>query len=205
MKSPDWNSVLDTCSGDARRLAYADRYTTIPVTFRENVAEHSYWVALYSLVIHREMGQPEALTAPILAFALVHDLVECRSGDLVRTFKYLTPELKAAVSAAEKLIEDSMPDLLRKEFSALAAIPDASDRAYAKAVVKTADFVSLHQYMIREVSRGNTEIQPFFERMQADLRSAAGELESSPEERVRQQAGLFRLMADTDCPGRRTA
>jgi 5'-deoxynucleotidase YfbR-like HD superfamily hydrolase len=205
MKSPDWDSVLAACSGDVRRLSYADRYTTIPVSFKENVAEHSYWVALYSLLIHRELGESEALTGPILSFALVHDMVECRSGDLVRTFKYLTQGLKNAVSEAEKLIETSFPPLLKNEFYAISSVQDQTDRAYAKAVVKTADFVSLHQYMIREVARGNSEIKPFFKRMQDDLIATGHELEKSPDPRISSQAHLFFLMAHTTIPGERTA
>jgi len=186
-------------------MSYADRYTTIPVNLKENVAEHSYWVALYSLMVHRELGESDSLTGPILSYALVHDMVECRSGDLVRTFKYLTPELKAAVQSAEKLIEDSMPALIRNEFGALAGIEDPSDRAYAKAVVKTADFVSLHQYMVREVARGNSEIMPFFKRMQDDLRATGAELAESRDLRVACQSGLFLAMAETSGPGLRTA
>lgn len=201
----DWKTVLDACSGDVRRLSYVDRYTTIPVTFKENVAEHSYWVTLYSLIIHHAMEQPEYLTGPILSYALVHDLSECMSGDLVRTFKYLTPELKLAVSNAEEIIESGIPESIRNEFSSIKNIGDPSDRAYAKSVVKTADFVSLHQYMIREISRGNEEIGPFFRRMQIDLKNAGNEAADSNDIRIRELSRLFFLMATTTTHGHRTS
>lgn len=205
MKRPDWDNVIDTCSGDVRRLSYSDRYTTIPVTCRENVAEHSYWVALYALFIHRELGEPEELTGLILAYALIHDLVECRSGDLVRTFKYLTPELKSAVSNAEGIIERGMPDLIRAEFSAIEMISDLKQRAYVKAVVKTADFISLHQYLIRELNRGNVEIQPFIIRMQNDLIAIGMEMEKSEDGRIAVQAEIMFKLAKITYSGRRTA
>lgn len=200
-----WEGVLEAASGDSRRLSYVDRYASIPVTFKENVAEHSYWVAQYSLLIHREASPSDFYIAPVLSYALMHDFVECVSGDLVRTFKYSTPELKRAVDEAEdKLAEGFDPKV--KDLMSLPwqLVQDEADVKYVKAVVKAADFVSLHQYMVREVNRGNREVEPFYRRMKRDLTAEGAKFGQSRDSRIAGMKKLFDLMAARDTPGRYT-
>lgn len=200
-----WEKVLDAASGDVRRLSYVDRYTSIPVNIKENVAEHSYWVALYSAMIHEAVEGSDFYLPAILSHALAHDIVECVSGDLVRTFKYSTEELKAAVDAAEeKLAEGFSPVLKSVMGMAWRSIQDPSDKAYCKAVVKTADFVSLHQYMVREKMRSNLEISEFYDRMKVDLRMMGEKYKASSDTRIKHMAGLFEVMANTDTTAKRT-
>jgi 5'-deoxynucleotidase YfbR-like HD superfamily hydrolase len=200
-----WEEVLEAASGDMRRLSYVDRFASIPVTIKENVAEHSYWVAVYSLMIHRAASPTDFHIAPILSYALVHDLVECVSGDLVRTFKYSTPKLKEAVDEAEGLLSDGfdprLKDLMELPWT---LVQSNGDLKYVKAVVKAADFVSLHQYMVREVNRGNREIGPFFQRMQRDLLAEGEKFGQSPDKRISGMKDLFDAMAARDTPGRYT-
>lgn len=194
--SPNWDQVLDAASGDVRRLSYVDRYTSIPVNIKENVAEHSYWVAFYAALIHQEVSSDTSLYAPIVTYALVHDIVECVSGDLVRTFKYSTEELKQAVDSAEEKLVSGFP----AEVRSLMALPwtliqHEGDNSYVKSVVKLADFVSLHQYMVREITRGNVEIRPFFDRMKKDMSMMAEKYRTSHDARIQSMAGLFEVMS----------
>lgn len=199
--------MLDAASGDCRRLDYVDRFTSIPVMTRETVSQHSYWVTFYSLLVHRAVEQEfgERFVGPICAYAVMHDFVECVSGDLVRTFKYSTPELKSAVDDAEARLAEGFDPRIKDLMSLPSAmIQSPSAMAYVKAVVKAADFVSLHQYMVREVSRGNAEIRPFFERMQRDLRAEGARYASSDDERVASIAPFFKSMASRSVTGRYT-
>lgn len=203
--SKAWEEVLDAASGDIRRLSYVDRFASIPVTIKENVAEHSYWVATYSLMIHRAASLADFYIAPILSYALMHDVVECVSGDLVRTFKYSTPKLKEAVDEAEDLLAEGFNPRV-KDLMALpwGMVNDNADVKYVKAVVKAADFVSLHQYMVREVNRGNREVVPFADRMQRDLLAEGDKFGQSPDKRISGMKELFEAMAARDTPGRYT-
>lgn len=201
-----WDAVLEAASGDGRRLSYVDRYASIPVSVKENVAEHSYWVAQYALLIHRETGAPDFLIAPVLSYSLMHDYVECVTGDLVRTFKYSTEELKRAVDAAEeKLVGGFDPKVRELMDLPWTLVSSPADTAFVKAVVKAADFVSLHQYMVREVSRGNREIEPFFQRMKRDLVAQGQKFGESSDSRVAGMKRLFDVMSARDTPGRYTA
>lgn len=204
-KKAGWDEVLEAASGDIRRLSYADRYTTIPVSFKENVAEHSYWVSIYALLIHKEASGVDFYVGPILAYAVTHDLVECVTGDLVRTFKYSTARLKEAVDDAEEKVVEGLHPMVQDIMSYPWSIAQAPvDKAYVKAVVKAADFVSLHQYMIREVNRGNREIEPFYQRMKRDLKTEGEKFGSSTDTRVKSIKALFDVMAQRDTPGHYT-
>ncbi len=195
--SKDWLEVLESASGDVRRLSYADRFTTIPVNIRENVAEHSYWVAFYAVLIHRHIFPGESC-APLLGaislYALVHDLPECITGDVVRTFKYSSEALKNAIDDAEDLMVEKLPGSVQELFPLWKTL--AGDKvSYVKAVVKAADFLSLFQYLNRERLRGNEEILPFLERMRDDLHMMGKAVANSIDPDVAQFASLYTQMS----------
>ncbi len=178
--SKSWDGLLEAAGSDVRRLDYVIRYSSVPVTFSESVSAHSYWVSLYSVMIHREILQlvsKNSFLSPttegkILLRAVVHDLAECVTGDVVRVFKYSSTELKDAIDDGEQaMIDKYLPGKLR-EIVVGGLSEDSEEDAYAKDVVKAADFLSLYHFMLREVQRGNREIEPFFKRMRTDLAKA---------------------------------
>ncbi len=195
---PNWSSVLAAASGDIRRLAYADRFTTIPVLVKEDVANHSYWVSLYSKLIHDALEpQRTDLVGFILTKALIHDAPEMVSGDYVRTHKYMTQNLKDALDEVEEMIVAKYPRALKSlhdwcQDQSNEVSPE--DAAYVKAVVKAADFLSLHQYMNREYLRGNREIMPFINRMRSDLEQEATDRVNSKFPRVQRISGIYDAM-----------
>lgn len=173
MSGKSWYSLIEATSDDVRRLSAVDRFSSIPVSVKENVAEHSFWVTLYTAAIHRFLDSPDHLYGPLLLRAVTHDLEECVSGDVVLPLKYSTPELKEEVDRASELLLHRMvpPEIreLRREL-----VPPGEDWDYINCVVKAADWLSLFQYMRREASRGNREIIPFYNRMVRDFAEAAG-------------------------------
>lgn len=184
----DWKPLLEAASSDIRRLDYVTRYSSIPVTVPENDSTHMYWVSVYSMMVHRRLKGPPALDALVMQHALTHDALECLSGDIVRTFKYSSEEFRQAVNKAEKGLADTLPRevklLLDEVEKGLAGLEERWRAEYVVDVVKAADFMSLYQYMWREKKRGNSEIDPFFGRMIADLKVAA--------ERHRSASGLLK-------------
>ncbi len=85
------------------------RFSSFPVQRVENVAEHLFWVAMYSHLISVDLNYrrntelrkgettiPFVDHAEVLQKALIHDLPEAKSGDIQRAYKYSIPELKTA-------------------------------------------------------------------------------------------------------------
>lgn len=167
----DWKKLLDASSGDIRRLSHVVRYSSIPVCVSENVAEHSYFVSLYALMIHQVM-RPEntELIGAIVVHALLHDVAEAKTGDVVRTFKYSSEALKREIDFAEEKIIEGFDVCIKQAYSVSTSLSRGNED-YVKKVVKAADFLSLQQYMVREYKRGNQEIYPYFELMLKDLMS----------------------------------
>lgn len=113
-------SIKEMISGGPSRLRYVYRYSTSRVNHPESVAEHSYYVAFYCLLISRWVEENQVQNAPevldskrilsLLQRALLHDLEEGISGDFPRNFKRSSPELKqmletASQKAFEQVIE----------------------------------------------------------------------------------------------------
>jgi len=176
---PPWAELIKQASGDIRRLSSVWRYSSIPISIPENTADHSYWVALYAAMIHQATNPNNIqLMGPIVFHALMHDLPECVTGDVVRVFKYTSNHLREEINKAEHVLANKLPSRIRKlvQFDLAWMCGDksgkeASDRRqYIETIVKAADFLSLFQFMRREAMHNNYEIIPFYNRFLDDLK-----------------------------------
>lgn len=181
-KVQNWKPLLEAASSDVRRLDYVIRYSSIPVSVPEAVSTHMFWVALYAMMVHRELEGPKELDATIMLHGLTHDTLESLSGDIVRTFKYSSEEFRQAVDKAEEGLASLLPNEIRSLLNEVQMSVDSFGHThhwkgeYVKDVVKVADFMSLYQYMWREKNRGNVEVEQFHGRMVDDLYAAAAKL-----------------------------
>lgn len=186
--NPSWSDLIKEATGDIRRLDHVVRFNSIPVAVHESTSTHSYWVSIYAAMIHLSMFPEDLKTlGAVIMVSIVHDAAECVTGDVVRVFKYSTPELKIEVDRAEdilvqKLLGPKIQNLfdVASEMSKGDATPERDKvPSYVKSVVKAADFLSLFQYMRREAARGNLEIIPFYNRMMIDIHDMAITLDNT--------------------------
>lgn len=195
MTSLRWDEFIDVTSGDIKRLDYVWRFSSIPISVPENVSSHTFWVCFYSLMLHRKlMPDDTMLVGAILTHALIHDICESCSGDFVRTFKYSSEVLKEAIDNAEKNIIKEFHPMIRDLFSFASELSEGADE-YVKQIIKAADFVSLYQFMNREINRGNLEIGPFVKRMKVDLEQMGKKIENHNDNNIRQLSHLYYLMS----------
>lgn len=166
-----WKGLLEAGTTDIRRLDNVIRFSSIPVTFSESTAAHTFWVSLYALMIWQQMesagwgkGLPDL--GEVLRYAISHDAGEAVTGDVVRTMKYSSPEMKNEVDASEfLLVSKLMPEKVKR---AIIFEPSAA----TKAIVKAADWMSLWQFIRREAARHNLEMIPYYNRMLKDMTDA---------------------------------
>lgn len=169
-----WKKFLIDDHSEVKRLDYVMRYSSIPAVFQESVSQHTFWVLLHSVLLHRELTQSSNITDPsieifIFRKALIHDIGECVTGDVVRTFKYSSVNFKEAVDEAEDaMVQKYLPDSI-KSLMLDSNSKNPQDAKYVDSIVKAADFISLFNYMKREHNRGNQEINPFLNKMREDL------------------------------------
>jgi 5'-deoxynucleotidase YfbR-like HD superfamily hydrolase len=153
------------------RMHYVNRYSGYPALVKENVAEHSWQTSVYCLMIAKDFQLHDIPVdlGLLLQRAIVHDLDESMSGDVIRSFKYAIPELKEAMTRAAEIVfvpeiqklvrensylERNKSDILVKYITDLwrscSAITDIEGL-----ILKVADFLTVLCYSMREYAMGN--------------------------------------------------
>lgn len=127
-------------------LAKTLRYNNRTHLQEESVAEHSFFVALFSLKIVQLLKLPEELELRILRLAVLHDCAESITSDIPHNVKKLYPDFAAFL----KTVEDQYYSKNWFYFKA------KLDDEIAEAVVKLADNYSVLQFCINEQRLGNT-------------------------------------------------
>lgn len=166
-------SIREMIDGNPARLRYTFRYSTSRVSAPESVAEHSYYVAFYSLMIgrwynnrpNRDPQDSPVNIGLLLTRALVHDLEEARSGDFPRLFKHSTPELKQILDQASEVALAQMlepllpgPDVpgpaSREAKHMLEIWRTAKDDSLEGRIIEFSDFLSVLGFMLQERDSG---------------------------------------------------
>ena len=140
----------------AQALNYVRRWNFYPTTRNESVAEHSFWVAFYSMMlilINADRAQTREEVAEILTAALFHDLEESITGDMPTLVKRYNNDWKMTTQMAmdELVGENELLSQVRnwKEWS--------EEPSVCAAIVKIADTVAAMMY-----SREQSHCQPVF-------------------------------------------
>ena len=89
-------NIKELLIGKVVRLRYVNRFSTCRIMKSETVAEHSYFVILYALMICEwyNLNGTGVDTGNVLIRATVHDLEEAATGDVPRSFKYSDESLR---------------------------------------------------------------------------------------------------------------
>lgn len=167
--------------GDINRLRYISRFSTALVAHRENVAEHSFYVAWYSMLITQDVNrrlisstdaaEPYLDMAIVLQKAIVHDAEEARTGDIYRPFKISNPELtkllhECARNEMKTLLMDTSED--RTLVSRMYHLWDrARDGSPEGCVVAFADYLGVLAHMLSELRTANFTMRTHYESMVA--------------------------------------
>lgn len=141
------------------RMAHIARFSSLPVLHKESVAEHSWFVCLFSLAIAKYIEESTGSRVDyslLLQRAVLHDLDESLSGDFIRPFKYadaiLRQHLDRVVSEGmAKALEGYPGEQQLHYFWKSAKRPDLEGF-----ILSTADLWSVVQFAQREVRLGNS-------------------------------------------------
>lgn len=159
--------IEELVTGEFMRMAFISRYSSVPHLRDESVAEHSWTVSFYSMVIaldirRRKCGNPDM--SKLLSRTIVHDLDESLSGDLLRSFKYGYPELKRLMEEASK---QALVPAIGKLGSTSTDFHEifkhwemAKENDLEGYIVQISDLLSVVAYCWRERAMGNVLISP---------------------------------------------
>jgi len=147
------------------RLRYIERWSLMRNIVKENVAEHSFHVALLTHVLctiaNVEFNR-QVPTDRIVSMALFHDATEVFTGDIPTPVKHHNPKILSNFRdieqmAAERLL-DMIPPKLREAYAPLidAKSPGMLEPELKK-YVKAADLLDAYLKCVTELSAGNKE------------------------------------------------
>lgn len=164
------------------RLQHIRRWSLMRSTAPENVAQHSFHVALLAhllcTIANVQFGR--SLNADrAAALALFHDAAEVFTGDIATPVKHGNARLLSSfremeAAAAERLVS-MIPEPMRDEYAPLLA-PDAAglneEEAELHVYVKAADRLDAYLKCVMEVASGNREFAAAKTQTEAKLRES---------------------------------
>jgi len=126
----------------SRRLSYVQRWAIVPKIRNQSVAEHSYYVALYTKGMCDTMGLSSEETTEALSYALVHDMAEAFTGDIPSPLKRRLSDYDSAEKAIKHWMMDESP----------------ATSSLTKKLVKIADLLDAVVWLTEEEGMGNTRL-----------------------------------------------
>ena len=150
--------IRQMLTGEIQRMSSIERYSSYPVIRRENVAEHSWYVTFYALLIARDLYSELCPVdiKDVMIRALVHDIDESLLGDVVITTKSTVPGLQEALeNAAMERIGGLSESLLGDSFLSDKWKGVKDNTTLEGCIVQTADTLSVLSYIYQEYRFGN--------------------------------------------------
>ena len=165
-----FNYLLD------RSLAHVKRFNNRLQHNPESDAEHSFYTAHFAhiLCVLLKVAGVKVDLAKVLAMALIHDLEEGQTGDILNPFKHHDEEVTAAIGkVSEQMIGEmvtELPGKVKEEILGLWHEEQARETIESQ-IVKVADSLSLLSKCDEEIQTGNKAFQEIYVRELNNLKS----------------------------------
>lgn len=158
---------------ELRTASVVPRWSIVWTLNENNVAEHSYYVALYAYQIARLIGWSGDYGDLCFA-ALTDDLDETITGDIVSPVKNEIVDNDRARGYVVTLMNERMPAIMDELHEIEASQPGALQEL--KRIIKAADRLDALLFLIGEKRMGNGVIEPRIPSARANLEAAWLEL-----------------------------
>jgi 5'-deoxynucleotidase len=158
------------------RLRYIERWSLMRNVVRENVAEHSFHVAILTHMlcsIGNTLFGRSLPTDALVSMALFHDATEMFTGDIPTPVKHHNPKILDSFREIEQLAAERLvsmiPDPLKPVYEPLLKAKSQPSHPHA-AYIKAADLLDAYLKCTAELSAGNREFSVAREQILASLR-----------------------------------
>lgn len=146
------------------RLKHIRRWGLMRSTQPENVAEHTFQVAViaHALCLMHNSRDPDNLVSEkdVVLLALYHETAEAITGDLPTPIKYYNEEIARAYKGIEQEAEHSMLEMLPEQLRAgIAPYVTGEADPRARRIVKAADRICAYIKCVEEKKSGNLEFE----------------------------------------------
>ncbi len=147
-----------------RSLMTVGRFSVYKCHFREDVAQHSYFTALYAMILaDLERGNGVRIDSErLLRMALLHDAEEARTGDIHHPFKHQDSAFAETLDSRGlewfgKLL-GGLPEGLVSEYAGLRKAVSEIDSTEA-IIVKASDKIEALLWAYEEYLLGNVQVR----------------------------------------------
>jgi len=151
------------------------RFSTHTRIRDQSISEHSYHVALYAMLLadlEESFGNKVDKTK-LLKTALLHDLEESMTGDIIYSFKHgderLLREIRRLSSDFFKELIDKLPPEIAKEYFELWKNSKDMNTIEGR-IIEAADKLEGLMYSIEEFSLGNKRFEIIIERYVEEIK-----------------------------------
>lgn len=146
------------------RLRYIERWSLMRNVVKENVAEHSYHVAMLTHAlcsIANEIYDKKVDTDKAVSMALFHDATEVFTGDIPTPVKHHNKDIlsnfREIEHTAGKRLVNMVPTELKSTYKAL--IGSKREHHELRPYIKAADLLDAYLKCVTELSAGNREFE----------------------------------------------
>ena len=155
---------LSNLHGSIRRMHHVVRFSSLPTIRQENVAAHSWEVAFISYLIAHDLNARlfPVDVGRVLIKAVTHDVSECMSGDVIRSYKYGTDAMIRATREADSINVRALSEELGSERTWW-DWTESKDDSLAGRVVAFGDYVCVVTKCVEEHRMGNTMLDQIVE------------------------------------------
>lgn len=129
------------------KLKNLNRYNNKNHIFKENVAEHSFFVSLISLELCNLFDVSDDIRLKCLTKAILHDMPEIELNDITHDVKVRLDLYKMLKTYEDKYYKENFP----KQFELMSTSDDVVDL-----IVDLSDILSVKQFIDKEISVGNS-------------------------------------------------
>jgi len=150
-----------------RDLAHVIRFNNRPQHFPESVAEHSFYVAYFVLILSSllEKKKVKIDTKKALSMAIIHDAEESFSGDILNPFKHFNEKVYQAIRDVNRqMVGEMFADLPADLASELVQLweTESESKSIESQIVKVADKLQLLSKCFEEIQAGNTYFEEIY-------------------------------------------
>jgi 5'-deoxynucleotidase YfbR-like HD superfamily hydrolase len=157
------NDFIKFIFGPSRRLNQINRFNIRFRSYNEKVSSHSYYVALYSLILSDfliDLGY-EINIKKVVYSSILHDIEESISGDTIRPFKLqFKKEYDTLAKLSAKEVLDDLPTNLKDKYL---DYWEKDEKCIEFLIVKIADDLSGLVYCHEQIKLGNKTFGPIYE------------------------------------------
>jgi len=158
-----------------RNLAHVTRFNNRPQHFPESVAEHSFYVSYFTLLLTKLLEKQKVKIdgKKALQIAIIHDAEEGFSGDILNPFKHYNEKVYQAIKEVNReMVGETFIDLPTDLSSELVELwhEETNTKTLEAQVVKVADKLSLLSKCFEEIKAGNNYFEEIYKHQLSSLK-----------------------------------